>query len=111
MMASRGYRYEGSDKITEYLLNQVAKYTRFDHLGTLSRDLRIREIDYVDITASSLTPLEQKFKVHTFNYTLVIEQRIPVRYCFVDDNRNKLEISCKIFHYRPPLHSKLIMRK
>ena len=66
-MASRDNRYEGSDKIDEYLLNQVAKYTRFDHLGTFARDLRISEIDYVDITASSLTPLEQKFKACTFN--------------------------------------------
>ena len=52
-------RYNGKDLVDDYLLNQIAKYVKYDELGTLARDLSIEGTAYENVAA----PKDKIFKV------------------------------------------------
>ena len=57
-------KYEGGDKVDEFILNQVAKHVIYGQLGSLSRDLGISDTEYGKITAPNVFPQnEQIYKV------------------------------------------------
>ena len=56
--------YGGKDFVDQFLLNQVAKHVKLDQLGSMSRDLGVRDSEYMKITAPNVfSEKDQIYKV------------------------------------------------
>ena len=57
-------RYNDDDRVDEYLVNQVAKFVRYEKLGLFAKDLKIKERDLEIIMAPNyLNPHDRIAKV------------------------------------------------
>ena len=57
-------RYKDDDMVDEYLVNQVAKFVRYEKLGIFAKDLKIKERDLEIIMAPNyLNPHDRIAKV------------------------------------------------
>ena len=57
-------RYKDDDMVDEYLVNQVAKFVRYEKLGLFAKDLKIKERDLEIIMAPNyLNPHDRIAKV------------------------------------------------
>ena len=63
-------RYNVKDALDEFLLNQISKSLKIEHLCSLAKDLKISQIKYDRITAANtFTQDEQVHKVSRDQHT------------------------------------------
>ena len=70
----RTEQYKDDDRVDEYLVNQVAKFIRYEKLGLFAKDVKIKEREVEIIMAPNyLNPHDRIAKVRKLNVFLLMK--------------------------------------
>ena len=71
--------YEEDDRVEEFLVNQVAKFIRYEKLGLFAKDVKIKERELEIIMAPNyLNPHDRIQKVSKYRHSSFVNENLSV---------------------------------